>query len=128
MKKELFAYRLAFALKQAQLEGVDVVVQQGETLWVQTGEGEVLKISIESVSKGEFEREAKEFYKGTKGMLRAHQAELEKRKREIVEEVARLLEEHRFYGLESVERVPGGLIIRTFDGEQLDLRVLFGIA
>lgn len=60
-------------------------------------------------------------------MLKAHQAELVRRRHEIVEEIALLLEKHRFYGLERVERVSGGLIIRTFAGEQLDLRVLFGI-
>lgn len=56
-----------------------------------------------------------------------HQAELVKRRHEIVEEIALLLEKHSFYGLERVERVPGGLILRTFAGEQLDLRVLFGV-
>lgn len=58
MKTEHLAYRLAFALKQAQLEEVGVVVQQADTLWVQTMGSEILKISIEPVSKGEFEQKS----------------------------------------------------------------------
>lgn len=63
MRPEQFAYRLALVLKKEQLEEVDAIIQQGDILWVQTTSKEVLRIEIESVSKGEFEREAKEFYK-----------------------------------------------------------------